>query len=163
MGSPMFLFFIWIFLVTLIAGAMAAIAYALRSGKLEKQDGKKSVRIGLSRQNGKLDSEGAFREIAKLRDGGEFNDCLIENLSAEERALFEIALIDALTEWPRDDQHKIRSALIKHGYDEQCARRLMKDAISSSVRASTLLALLRPQSRTASQQESDRARRRASG
>jgi hypothetical protein len=161
MDSPVFMFFIYIFLVTLIAVVMMAIAYALRSRKPGKKDGKKTVKIGLSGQNEKLDSEGAFREIARLRDGGELNDSLIENLSAEERALFEIALIDALTEWPRDDRHKIRSALIKHGYDEQCARRLMKDAISSSVRASTLLALLRPQSRNASQ-ESNRSRKTAS-
>lgn len=85
-------------------------------------------------------------EIERFRKGGEISESFIRRLSQEERAFIEVALIDALTKWPREDQHRLRSMLIKHGYDEMCARRLMKDAISERVRASTLLSLLRPQS-----------------
>ena len=84
--------------------------------------------------------------IEKLRDGGHIDDTSMRRMSAEDKALFEVQLIDALTKWPREDQHQLRSALIKHGYDEQCARRVMRESISDRVRASTLLSLLRPQS-----------------
>ena len=84
--------------------------------------------------------------IEQLRDGGQIDGTSIRRMSAEDKALFEVQLIDALTKWPREDQHQLRSALIKHGYDEQCARRVMRESISDRVRASTLLSLLRPQS-----------------
>ena len=84
--------------------------------------------------------------IEQLRDGGFIDDTSMRRMSAEDKALFEVQLIDALTKWPREDQHQLRSALIKHGYDEQCARRVMRESISDRVRASTLLGLLRPQS-----------------
>src|SRR4029079_7038050 len=145
MDSALFVLLIWLVVVTLIAAGVTAIAYGLHARKGRKEERPEAKNV-LTRQAARLDRDGAFREIARLRDGGELDESLIENMSPEERALFEIALIDALTKWSRDDQHKLRSTLIKHGYDEQCARRLMKDAISSSVRASTLLALLRPQS-----------------
>ena len=84
------------------------------------------------------------------------SESFIRRLSHEERAFIEVALIDALTKWPREDQHRLRSMLIKHGYDEICSRRLMKDAISERVRASTLLSLLRPQSIPAETDETTR-------
>ncbi|HEX8091558.1 MAG TPA: hypothetical protein VF762_22075, partial [Blastocatellia bacterium] len=62
------------------------------------------------------------------------------------KALFEVQLIDALTKGSREDQHRLRSALIKLGYDEACARRVMRANVSDRVRAKTLLGLLRPQS-----------------
>jgi hypothetical protein len=86
-----------------------------------------------------------FVVIQQLRDGGLIDDTSMRRMSAEDKALFEVQLIDALTKWPREDQHQLRSALIKHGYDEQCARRVMCENISDRVRASTLLSLLRPQ------------------
>jgi hypothetical protein len=85
-------------------------------------------------------------EIELLRDGGEMDEARFRRMSAEEKALFEVLLIDALTKWPREDQHRLRSALIKYGYDENCARRVMRENVSDRVRASTLLSLLRPQS-----------------
>jgi hypothetical protein len=85
-------------------------------------------------------------EIELLRDGGKMDEAHLRRMSAEEKALFEVQLIDALTKWPREDQHRLRSALIKHGYDENCARRVMRENVSDRVRASTLLSLLRPQS-----------------
>jgi hypothetical protein len=84
--------------------------------------------------------------IEQLRDGGYLDGTAMRRMSAEDKALFEVQLIDALTKWPREEQHQLRSALIKHGYDEHCARRVMHENISDRVRASTLLSLLRPQS-----------------
>jgi hypothetical protein len=86
-------------------------------------------------------------EIERLRDGGSIDEAYLRRMSAEEKTLFEVQLIDALTKWPREDQHQLRSALIKHGYDEHCARRVMRESVSDRVRASTLLRLLRPQPR----------------
>lgn len=148
MQSVLLVLFVCSVALALIAVTMLAISRKKGSKKVKKKDRADTVNSKLLVQSARLDREGALREIVRLRDSGKLDESLIENLSSEERALFEIALIDALTEWPRDDQHKLRSALIKHGYDDQCARRLMKDSISSSVRASTLLNLLRPQSRT---------------
>ena len=93
-----------------------------------------------------LGREAVLGEIERLRAGGEIDEKFIRLMSAEDKALFEIALIDALTKWPREDQHRLRSTLIKNGYDERCAQRLMRGEISNRVRASTLLNLLRPQS-----------------
>ena len=137
---------IWIVSATLILAGMTAIVYFLRIKKFKNKKAKNVVRNSLSLRTIPLDREAVSCELTRLRDGGELNVSLIESMSAEERVLFEIVLIDALTKWPRDDQHRLRSALIKCGYDEQCSRRLMKEAISDSVRASTLLSLLRPQS-----------------
>jgi hypothetical protein len=89
--------------------------------------------------------QGVLSEISRLRAGGELNDAWVRNLSIEDKAMFEVALIDSLTELPREQQHRLRATLVKHGYDEQCARRLMRGDISDRVRASALLELLRPQ------------------
>jgi hypothetical protein len=85
-------------------------------------------------------------EFARLGDGGEIADKIAVRLSPEERVLFEIGLIDALTRGTTEEQRRLRRALIKGGYDEQCARRAMRDAIADRVRASTLLTLLHPRS-----------------
>jgi hypothetical protein len=162
MYPPLFKIFTWLVLVTLIFAGLTMIMCLLRIKKLRNKKDVGAATNDSSRRNERLDRDGMSRELARLRDGGEMNVSLIENMSAEERALFEIVLIDALTKWARDDQHRLRSALIKHGYDEQCSRRLMKDAISDSVRASTLLALLRPQSADRSP-DADRHRKTASG
>src|SRR5262245_4986636 len=86
-------------------------------------------------------------ELERLREAGAIGGLRVDRMTSEDRAMFEVALIDALSKWPRADQHLLRSTLIKQGYDEQCSRRLMREAISERVRASTLLNLLRPQSR----------------
>ena len=119
MDSALFVLLIWMVVVTLIAAGVTAIAYGLRARKGRKEEVTEAIKNVPARQTARLDRDGAFREIARLRDGGELDEALIENMSPEERALFEIALIDALTKWSRDDQHKLRSTLIKHGYDEQ--------------------------------------------
>ena len=85
------------------------------------------------------------QEIERLCSGEDLDDAAIKQMSAEERALFEVSVIDALNKCSREDQHRLRSALIKYGYDEHCARRVMGQDLSDRVRASALLSLLRPQ------------------
>jgi len=53
--------------------------------------------------------------------------------------------MDALKGGTREDQHRLRSALIKYGYDELCSRRVMSENLSDRIRAMALLNLLRPQ------------------
>ncbi len=85
-------------------------------------------------------------EVARLGAGGEMTEQLAARLSPEERAVFEIGLIETLTRGTAEQQRRLRRALIHCGYDEQCARRAMREAISDRVRASTLLVLLHPRS-----------------
>jgi hypothetical protein len=85
-------------------------------------------------------------EVSRLGAGGELAEELAAKLSPEERAVFEIGLIEALAKGTGEQQRRLRRALIKCGYDEQCARRAMREAIADRVRASTLLALLHPRS-----------------
>jgi hypothetical protein len=88
-------------------------------------------------------------EVERLRAGGEFDDSLVRGLTRDQRAFFEVVLIEALTTGSREDRHRLRAMLIKHGVDELCARRIMKESHSDRIRASTLLYLLRPQYRAA--------------
>jgi hypothetical protein len=96
---------------------------------------KERVRIG---------KPGVITEVMRLKDGGAFDEILIRKLETDDRVFFEIVLIEALTSWPREDTHRLRATLVKHGYDEQCARRLMKEELADRVRAASLLELLRP-------------------
>jgi hypothetical protein len=104
------------------------------------------ARTGSSSPNPSLrhDPKWVSREIERLCAGHPPTE-LIKKMSAEDRALFEVSLIDALNSRPRESQHLLRSALIKYGYDEQCARRVMSAELSDRVRATSLLTLLRPQ------------------
>jgi hypothetical protein len=97
-----------------------------------------------------VDAAWAEREISRLRAGEPVDESLIKQLSPEDRAMFEVSMIDALNKASREDQHRLRSALVKCGYDEQCARRVMGADISDRVRASALLGLLRPYSKESS-------------
>lgn len=96
-----------------------------------------------------LDMRGEFNrllsEIAHLGARGETLEELAVRLSAEERAVFEIGLIETLTRGTADQQRRLRRALIKCGYDEQCVRRARGEHIADRVRASTLLSLLQPE------------------
>jgi len=91
------------------------------------------------------DPKWVSREIERLCSGQDPNEPLIKQMSAEDRALFEVSVIDELNHRTREGQHRLRSALIKYGYDEQCARRVMSEDLSDRVRATALLNLLRPQ------------------
>ncbi|HWO00551.1 MAG TPA: hypothetical protein VNS63_14930 [Blastocatellia bacterium] len=84
-------------------------------------------------------------EVARLGDGGGVTYHLAASLSPEEKAVFEIGLIDTLTRGTADQQRRVRRALLNCGYDEQCARRVMTESVTDRVRASTLLLLLHPQ------------------
>jgi len=88
-------------------------------------------------------------EIERLCSGENPDGRLAKQMSTADRALFEVSIIDALNNRSREGQHRLRSALIKCGYDEQCARRVMSEDLSDRVRATALLKLLRPQWRGA--------------
>lgn len=83
-------------------------------------------------------------ELQRLRQTGEWDWALLEQLSPAARVAFEVLLIEALTTWPRTAQRRLRDALITNGYDEQCARRVMSDNLPESIRAASLHAILRP-------------------
>jgi hypothetical protein len=141
-------FYLW-FAGGALALAVLMLFYRFHKKKTEVKAGKGTASltsVEVIKQSGPT---WLLDEIDRFRKGGEISESFIRKLSHEERAFIEVALIDALTKWPREDQHRLRSMLIKHGYDEMCSRRLMKDTISERVRASTLLSLLRPQSRPA--------------
>jgi hypothetical protein len=84
-------------------------------------------------------------EIERLSAGADLDERLMKQMSSEERVLFEVSVIDALNGGNREAQHRLRSALIKYGYDEQCSRRVMSENFSDRIRATALLKLLRPQ------------------
>ena len=136
----------WFVVGVLLIGELSALAFFfyLKRSKLRSQDVSANTISNAMPET--TYRQAVAEEMERLRAGGELNEALVRKMSAEERALFEITLIDALTKWPREDQHRIRLALIKCGYDELCARRVMREEVSDRVRASTLLRLLRPQS-----------------
>jgi hypothetical protein len=74
---------------------------------------------------------------------GRPDDVAIKQLSRESRILFEVSVIDLLMNASHEQRQLVRTALVKCGYDEHCARRVMSEEISDRIRASTLLNLLR--------------------
>jgi hypothetical protein len=134
----------WLFIGVLVLielGALSIFIYKNRAGKKRSRGTfPVSPEATATPDGGKM-----AVVIERLRDGEIIDDASLRRMSAEDKALFEVQLIDALTKWPREDQHQLRSALIKQGYDEQCARRVMRESVADRVRASTLLSLLRPQ------------------
>lgn len=134
----------WLLVGMLVIGELLALAFFFYF-KRSRVKSKKSRSIsGSAAMLNPSAKEIILEEVKRLRSGGPFDDSFLNRLTSEERALFEIALIDALTESSREDQHRLRLALIKNGYDELCARRSMNETVSDRVRASTLLRLLRP-------------------
>ena len=132
--------------LVLIEIAALILFYFLRILKRRRRPGKSnSIPVETPRPIGQ---HAVLSEIARLSSGGDLDQTFIRGLLREDKALFEVALIDALTGLPRELQHSLRATLVKHGYDEHCARRLMKGEISDRVRASTLHGLLHPQSHT---------------
>jgi hypothetical protein len=135
---------IWLLVGILVTGELMALAF-LFYFKPSRVKGKKSRLIyGSAAMISPAAKKSILEEVERLRAGGQLDESLIRRFTSEERALFEIALIDALTESSRKDQNHLRMALIKNGYDELCARRSMSEPVSDRVRASTLLRLLRP-------------------
>ena len=90
-------------------------------------------------------------EVKRLGAGGEMNETLATRLTSQERVTFEIALIDALSNGTVEQRRRLRRALIRYGYDEQCSRRVMREAVADRVRAATILVLLHPRAKKASE------------
>ncbi|HKP11187.1 MAG TPA: hypothetical protein VJZ91_03725 [Blastocatellia bacterium] len=88
--------------------------------------------------------EKVVAELQHMREAGEWDREALDRLSPETRVLFEVMIIEALTTWPPAAQRRLRVTLIVHGYDEQCARRVMSDNLPDSIRASLLYSMLRP-------------------
>ncbi|HEV8485766.1 MAG TPA: hypothetical protein VGV87_19640 [Blastocatellia bacterium] len=132
-------------LVLIQVSALILLYYFRIIKEKSKQRNVNSVSVKILRPVG---HQAVLSEIARLSAGGDLDEAFVRSLLGEDKALFEVALIDALTGLPRELQHSLRATLVKHGYNEHCARRLMKDEISERVRASTLHGLLHPQSHT---------------
>ena len=130
-------------LVLIQVGALTLVYYFRISKKKSKQRNVNSASVKILPPVG---HQAVLCEIARLSAGGDLDEAFVGSLLGEDKALFEVALIDALTGLPRELQHSLRATLVKHGYNEHCARRLMKGEISDRVRASTLHGLLHPQS-----------------
>lgn len=47
-------------------------------------------------------------EIERLISGADLDEALIKQMSSEERALFEVSIIDALNGVTREGQHRLR-------------------------------------------------------
>lgn len=124
---------------------LAALAFVISRGKRRRMRGQNGANPSSAKAPSRCDPKAVSREIERLCAGETPNDALIRDMSAEERALFEVSIIDALNSAAREGQDMLRSALIKHGYDEQCSRRVMSQDLSDRVRATALLSLLRPQ------------------
>lgn len=83
-------------------------------------------------------------EIDRLRSGEDLSESLIKQVSAADRALFEVALIDALNNSKCEERNRLSESLLRSGYDEHCARRVMSEELADRARAAALLDLLRP-------------------
>jgi hypothetical protein len=138
----------WWWLVTALAlVGLAAVVFLIREGRLARRRRTSGEKPGSVVVASRRDPKWVLREVERLCLGEDPSEPLIKQMSAEDRALFEVSLIDALNSSTREGQHRLRSTLIKYGYDEQCARRVMSEDLSDRVRATALLNLLRPQCR----------------
>jgi hypothetical protein len=90
--------------------------------------------------------EAVLAEVERLSAGGEVNETLMRRMSAHDRVVFEVALIDRLSTGPSEEGRRLRATLIKNGYDERWARRAVRGGVCDRVRASTLLRLIKAQS-----------------
>ena len=135
----------WWFVISVALLELAALALVIYLGKRRRR--RWPTGAGLIPRGAILnrDPKWVSREIERLCTGSDLTEPLIKQMSPEDRALFEVSVIDALNNRSRESQHRLRSALINYGYDEQCARRVMNEDISDRVRATALLTLLRPQ------------------
>jgi hypothetical protein len=136
----------WWWFVTALAlfelGALAVLIYLKKLRRRRWLRGASLSPVGVASHR---DPKWVSREIERLCSGHDPNEPLIKQMSAEDQVLFEVSVIDALNNRTREGQHRLRSALIKYGYDEQCTRRVMSEDLPDQVRATALLSLLRPQ------------------
>ena len=127
------------------AFALAALASLIHLVKMGRRRGPGGTDLSRHKRARRRDPKWVSREIERVCASQEPDELLVKQMSAEERAMFEVAVIDALNNHSGESQRRLRSALIKHGYDEQCARRVMSADLADRVRATALLTLLRPQ------------------
>ena len=136
----------WWWLVTALAlFELVVLVYLMRLGSLRRSRWLRGANPGSVVMASRRHSKGVSHEVERLCAGDDPSELHIRQMSAEDRALFEVSLIDALNSSTRERQHRLRAALIKCGYDEQCARRVMSEDLADRVRATALLTLLRPQ------------------
>lgn len=135
----------WRLVAALALFELLALVFLIYLGRLRRRRRLRGSNLGSVEVASRRDPKWAAREIERLCSGEDPNEPLIKQMSAEDRALFEVSIIDALNGATREGQHRLRSALIKYGYDEQCSRRVMSQDLSDRVRATALLNLLRPQ------------------
>jgi hypothetical protein len=134
----------WWFVTVLALLELAALvlwfyAQKLRRRRSQPDAGETPQDVGSHR-----DPKWMSREIQRLCSGHTPSEPLIKNMSAEDRVMFEVSVIEALNSGTRESQNRLRAALINYGYDELCARRVMIEDLSDKVRATALLTLLRP-------------------
>lgn len=122
--------------------ALASLTNLVKMGKKRRPEGTDLSPVNRARHRNPKWVSG---EIERLCSGQEPDERLIKPMSAEDRAMFEVSVIDALNNRSPENQQRLRSALIRQGYDEQCARRVMSADLADRVRATALLTLLRPQ------------------
>lgn len=135
----------WRLAADLVLLELGALAFLICLGKLRRRRWLKESNLGSENATAQRDPKWVSREVERLCEGEDLNEPLIKHMSAEERVLFEVAIIDALNGATREGRGFLSSTLIKHGYDEQCSRRVMSPDLSDRVRATAVLNLLRPQ------------------
>ena len=135
----------WSLVIALALVELAALVLVICLGRLRRGRWLRGANLGSVKVASRRDPKWVSREIERLCSGVGPSAPLIKRMSAEDRALFEVSIIDALNGGTRECQHRLRSALIKYGYDDQCSRRVMSQDFSDRVRATALLNLLRPQ------------------
>ena len=133
------------FVISVALLELAALALVIYLGKLRRRRLPRGAGLIPGGAILNRDAKWVAREIERLCAGIDATEPLIKQMSPEDRALFEVSVIDALNNRSPESQNNLRSALINYGYDEQCARRVMSEDISDRVRATALLTLLRPQ------------------
>lgn len=137
----------WFLIAVLALVELAGLVIFVVFGKLRRGIQIRGANLCSVEMVSRRDPLWVLREIDRLCAGEDPDESLIKHMTAEDRALFEVTIIDSLNKHSCDDQDRLRGALIGYGYDEQCARRAMSEDFSDRLRASTLLRLLRPQGR----------------
>jgi hypothetical protein len=102
----------------------------------------RALELAFMNQVDPIGGDKLIKEIERLKAGGQMADDMMRRFSAEERALFEVMLIEALSEGAEEDREQLRSNLLRVGFDDHCARLLYRVDIPQGVRVSSILKLL---------------------
>ena len=135
---------LWSFAAALALSELAALILLICLRKLRRKSRLRAGSPDSIDVASRSDPRWVLREVERMCSGEDQSEPMIRQMTAEDRALFEVSIIDALNNRTREAQHRLRSALIKYGYDEMCARRVMGEDLSDRVRATALLTMLRP-------------------